>query len=132
MTKQRTASRYAAGRSRVAIQAAFELRVDLFDVGYREVHVVAVWQSPLEVGALGEDLVLGATVLTNQSTQIAEPLAAAERPEALLAEEERDSGRLVRRRGEGGHCRWLERADPRRGRAQRVEDRHHAANVADV
>ena len=68
-----------------------EQRVHLLAVRHREVLVRAV-VAALEVRPRREDLVVGAAVLANQAPQIGQALAAPERPERLLAEEQRRRG----------------------------------------
>src|SRR5438270_2768722 len=93
---------------RVPIDAPLELRVDALLVGDREVDVVPVRRGALEVDAAREDVLLRPAVLADEAPQVAEALAAGERPERLLTEVERDRRVLRGRRRQRRHGRRLE------------------------
>ena len=91
--------------------------------------------------ATGVRAVRRATVIANQAAEVAEPLAAAERPERLLTEQQVDATVRRARIGERRHDRRRParvRAGRRRARrgeqlrrsAERVQDRHHPGRVA--
>src|SRR3954471_487256 len=75
--------------SGVAVEAALEVRVCKLRIRHREVDVLAVRASLVELAGR-EDVVLGALVLADEATEVAQALAAAELPEGLLTEERVD------------------------------------------
>jgi len=84
---------------RVRIHTPGELLVRLVAIRHREGDARAV-RAVLEERAARIRLVLRPAVLTHEAAEVAEALAAAERPEGLLAEVERDRGVLRQWRGE--------------------------------
>src|SRR6185503_5001775 len=76
---------------RVRIHTPGELLVRLVAIRHREGDARAV-RAVLEERAARIRLVLRSAVLTNEAAEVAEALAAAEGPEGLLAEVERDRG----------------------------------------
>src|SRR5947199_6250817 len=93
-------SRLSCGCSsalRVAVDAAGEVWVRAFVVRHRQVDVCSVGRAARLVElASWEDVVLRAAILTDQTPQVAEAVAASELPEGLFAEEQRRR-RILRR-----------------------------------
>src|SRR5690348_12371895 len=95
--------------SGLAIETLFEVRVArLLGLRDRQVEVdaeVATLEVRSDRVATGVRTVRVAAILANQATEIAEALAAAERPEGLLAEQQVLATHLRARIDQGGHHR---------------------------
>src|SRR5690349_24988193 len=119
--------------SGIAVETAVEVRVVvLFVLWHREIHVATVHSATVVLPAgrfLGEqvpDVVPSLVrILSRESTQVTQALAAAECPECLLAEQQCDARAVRARIGqcsrECGDCEAA--ADHMRGRAQSIENR---------
>src|SRR5687768_8055768 len=86
--------RPSALQSRILVDAVrralrLDERIARFVHRNLEHHVTTVRRSRLEERSTRRDTIRRATILPNQSTVVAEPLTAAERPERFLAEEQR-------------------------------------------